>query len=157
VVDVANENGPAQTVVSGELAAVERVMDLVEEQEGGVAVPLAVAGAFHSRLMAPVAAAMTEVLAELPLRPACIPVVANVSGDCVRRPAAIRDALTRQIAARVRWSASVRRLATAGVQRLVEAGPGRTLTRLATELAPGLSLLALEDLLPSAVPVGGRA
>ncbi len=148
-VEVANENGPAQTVVSGEVAAVERVMDLVEELEGGVAVPLAVSGAFHSSLMAPTAAAMEEVLAALPLADACIPVVANVSGDWVRRPTEIRNALAHQITSRVRWDASVRRLAAAGVAGLIEAGPGRTLTRLARELAPGLSLLAAEDLLAS--------
>jgi [acyl-carrier-protein] S-malonyltransferase len=144
-------------VVSGELAAVERVMDLVDEYEGGVAVPLAVSGAFHSRLMAPVVAGMSELLAELPLRAARIPVVANVTGEWVRRPEEIREALEAQIVAPVRWSASIRRLVAAGAERLIEAGPGRTLTRLARELAPGLSLVASEDLLASATMFAGRA
>jgi [acyl-carrier-protein] S-malonyltransferase len=150
VVEIANENSPAQTVVSGELAGVERVMDLVDDIEGAMAVPLAVAGAFHSSLMAPAAAGMAEVWPQIPLRAARIPVVANVSGDWVQEPAEIRAALAAQITARVRWGTSVRRIAAAGAERLIEAGAGRTLTRLARDLAPGLDLVATEDLLAPA-------
>jgi [acyl-carrier-protein] S-malonyltransferase len=157
VVDVAAENGPLQTVVSGDVAAVDRVIELVEEYEGGVAVPLAVSGAFHSRLMAPVAAAMSEMLADLALRAARVPVVANASGAWVQEPEEIRAALGAQVVAPVRWSASIRRIVAAGAERLIEAGPGRTLTRLARELAPGLSLAASDDLLASANSLAGRA
>lgn len=156
IVDVANENGPSQTVVSGEPPAVERVMELAEEHEGGVAVPLAVSGAFHSRLMAPVAAEMAGVLDAVPMRTPRIPIVANVTGDVVQTPAEIRDALVRQVAGRVRWGASVDKLAKAGARRLVEVGPGRTLTRLARELARGVELFTAEELLASELPAGGR-
>jgi [acyl-carrier-protein] S-malonyltransferase len=146
VVEVANENSPSQTVVAGEPAAVERVMDLAEEREGGTAMPLAVSGAFHSSLMKPIVPEMVEVLASTPLSAARIPVIANATAGVVRTPAEIRDALLRQIDGRVRWGASVRRLADA-VDTLVEVGPGRKLTRLARELAPGLTVRAVDDLL----------
>jgi [acyl-carrier-protein] S-malonyltransferase len=133
------------------------VIELVDEYEAAVAVPLVVSGAFHSRLMAPVVAGMSEFLADLPLRSPRIPIVANVSGDWVRQPDEIRDALMAQVAAPVRWGASIRQVVAAGADRLIEAGPGRTLTRLARELAPGLSLVASEDLLASAGAFAARA
>ena len=157
VVEVANENGPLQTVVSGAVAAVERVMELAEEHESGLAVPLAVAGAFHSRLMVPVVAAMSEVLAAIDICQARIPVVANVTGDVVRTPAEIRDALARQVAGRVRWSVSVSRLMALGAERLVETGPGRTLTHLARDLAPGVARITAEDMLWPPAPRVGQA
>jgi [acyl-carrier-protein] S-malonyltransferase len=107
--------------------------------------------------MTPVVAAMSDVLDDLPLCAARIPIVANASGDWVREPREIRQALRAQIAAPVRWGTSIRRIVAAGAERLIEAGPGRTLTRLARELAPGLSLVAAEDLLASASAFAGRA
>lgn len=146
-VEVANENSPSQTVISGELAAVERALDLAEKLEGAVAVPLAVAAAFHSRLMAPVSTAMAEMLAALPIHPPRVPIVANITADYVRTPAEIRDALLRQITGRVRWTASVRRLVADGAQCLIEVGAGRALTGLARELAPGIPAYVAEELL----------
>jgi [acyl-carrier-protein] S-malonyltransferase len=146
-VEIANENAPDQTVVSGECAAVERVMDLVERHEGGLALPLAVAGAFHSRLMASVAREMAAALDDVQLRPASIPVVANVSADYVRTPEEIRAALIGQVDRRVRWSASMQRLAAAGATRFIVAGPSRALTRLTRRNLPDATVLAAEDLL----------
>jgi [acyl-carrier-protein] S-malonyltransferase len=146
-VEVANENAPDQTVVSGECAGVERVMDLVEGHEGGLALRLAVAGAFHSRLMVPVARAMAAVLDDVPLRPASIPVVANVSADYVRTPEEIRAALIGQVDRRVRWCASLQRLAADGATRFIVAGPSRGLTRLTRGNVPQATAVAAEDLL----------
>jgi [acyl-carrier-protein] S-malonyltransferase len=146
-VEIANENGPAQTVIAGERAAVEHVIDLVEARNEGAGVLLNVSAAFHSRLMAPIVEQMADVLRATPIRAARIPVIANVTGDAVRAPDAIFDALVRQIAGRVRWSTCVRQLALMGAQRLIEVGFGRTLTRLARTIVPTLALEAAEDLL----------
>ena len=154
IVEIANENSPTQTVISGELPAVERALDLAEEVEGAVALPLAVAAAFHSRLMAPVVTPMAEMLAALPIHAPTVPIVANVTADYVRTPAQIRDALLRQITGRVRWSASVRRLVADGAQRLVEVGAGRALTGLARELAPGIPATVAEELLAAPGSIG---
>jgi [acyl-carrier-protein] S-malonyltransferase len=154
-VDVANENAPLQIVVSGDESAVERVIELAEQFDGVLAVPLDVAGAFHSRLMAPAAQQFSEYLSEAPVRSPRIPVVANVTADYVRSPAAIREALRRQLDGRVRWSASVQRLVADGAAGFVEVGPGRTLARLARLAVPGMAVTTAEDFcrLPDAAAV----
>jgi [acyl-carrier-protein] S-malonyltransferase len=158
VVDVANENSRYETVISGEAAAVERVMELAEERDGVVAIPLAVSGAFHSRLMQSVACEMAAMLESVTLCAPRIPVIANVTGDVVTTPAEIRDTLVRQVAGRVRWRASVERLATLGADRLIEVGPGKTLTRLAHTLVPQVTLMTTEAaLLDGAAMNAGRA
>lgn len=154
-VEVANENGPLQTVISGEVAGVERAMDLAEAEEGAVAVPLAVSGAFHSRLMAPIVAEFSEVLSAIDLHPATIPVFSNVDAAVVRAPSEIRDALIRQITGRVRWSASLLALADSGAQRLINAGPGRTLARIARDLLPGIEVSSADDVLATPDPTRG--
>jgi [acyl-carrier-protein] S-malonyltransferase len=147
IVQVANENGPGQTVVSGEHAAVDRVMDLAEEEEGGIALPLSVSGPFHSSLMAPVSRRMAEILAGISFRSPRIPVIANYTAEQVRTPEEVRDALVRQISGRVRWGSSLLRIAAAGPEMLIEVGPGRALSRLAREIVPHISTRAAEDLL----------
>jgi [acyl-carrier-protein] S-malonyltransferase len=147
VVTVANENGPLQTVVSGDSAAVERVLDLVDANDHGLGLRLDVDGAFHSPLMTPIVAEMAEAIDALPLREARVPVIANVTGAAVRTPDDIRAALVRQIDGRVRWGASIDRIVALGADRLVEVGPGRKLTRLARDIAPGLALVSAEELI----------
>jgi [acyl-carrier-protein] S-malonyltransferase len=158
MVDVANENAPLQTVISGDVSAVERAMELAEQFDGVLAVPLDVAGAFHSRLMAPAAQQLSELLSELPIRAPRIPVVANVTADYVRTPAAIREALRRQLDGGVRWSASVQRLAADGAAGFLEVGPGRTLAGLARLTAPWLAATTAEDFcrMPGATMVERR-
>ena len=146
-VEIANENSTSQTVISGDVTAVERALDLAQEVEGAVPIPLAVSAAFHSQLMAPAAARMAEMLATLPIRRPTVPVVANITADYVWTPAEIRDALSRQITGRVRWSGSVRRLVADGANRLIEVGAGRALTGLARELAPSIPASTAEELL----------
>jgi [acyl-carrier-protein] S-malonyltransferase len=155
-VEIANENGPRQTVISGDVAAVEFVMDVAEQQEGGVALLLAVAGAFHSRSMAPVAADMADVLAATSIRAPRIPVIANVSADYASSPAQIRDALVRQITGTVRWGASLRRLSATGADTFIDMGPGRVLTRLAREIVPLATVRAADDVLAAPIPDHAR-
>jgi [acyl-carrier-protein] S-malonyltransferase len=144
-VDIANENAPLQTVISGDVSAVHRVIELAEQFDGVLAVPLDVAGAFHSRLMAPAAQRFAELLSELPIRVPRVPIVANVTADYVRSPAAIREALRRQLDGRVRWRATIQRLAADGAAGFIEVGPGRTLVGLARLTAPGLAATTAED------------
>lgn len=137
-VEVANYNSPDQTVISGELAAVERAMALAKERGARRAIKLNVAAPFHSSLMAPLAEEMAQVLAALPLVAPAIPVVANVTADYVRTPEEVRAALTRQVAGSVRWTETLRRLAADGVDTAVEVGPGRVLTGLTARIVPGM-------------------
>jgi [acyl-carrier-protein] S-malonyltransferase len=141
LVEVANYNSPEQTVISGEAAAVERAMELAKQRGAKRALKLNVAAPFHSSLMAPLAEEMAHVLAAVPMQPPRVPVVANVTAEYVRAPEDIREALTRQVAGSVRWTETIRRLTADGVERTIEAGPGRVLTGLTPRIVPELIAL----------------
>ncbi len=129
VITPANFNCPGQIVVSGARAACDLAARLIE-QAGGRAVPLKVAGAFHSPLMQSAADGLARVLADTPLRTPAIPVIANVDCQPHADPATMRRKLTDQVTHPIRWQASIERLIADGVERFVEIGPGRILTGL---------------------------
>ncbi len=137
VCDVANDNGGAQVVVSGHKAAVERAVALAPGKGAKRAVMLAVSAPFHCALMAPAAEAMRKALAAVEMRPPAVPVVANVTAAPLTDPAAIRDALVRQVTATVRWRESVAYMAGQGAERFYEIGSGKVLTGLVKRIAPG--------------------
>ncbi len=140
-VEVANYNSPEQTVISGELGAVERAMVVAKERGARRAIKLNVAAPFHSSLMAPLAEEMAQVLTALTLSVPEIPVVANVTADYVRTPEEVRETLVRQVAGSVRWTETIRRLAADGVDTTVEVGPGRVLTGLSPRIVPGMQAI----------------
>lgn len=136
VCDVANDNGSGQVVVSGHKAAVERAVALAQGK-GGRGMMLAVSAPFHCSLMAPAADAMREALAGIELKAPKVPVVANVEAAPLDEPAAIRDALVRQVVATVRWRECVEAMAGRGVDAFVEVGAGKVLTGLVKRIAAG--------------------
>jgi [acyl-carrier-protein] S-malonyltransferase len=138
-VEVANYNGPDQTVISGEDAAVDRAIEVAKERGARRAMKLAVAAPFHSSLMAPLTSEMAKVLAEVPMQAPQIPVIANVTADYVRSPEEVREALTRQVAGSVRWTETIQRLASEGFTGTVECGPGRVLTGMTPRIASGMT------------------
>lgn len=137
-VEVANFNGPDQTVISGEEAAVDRAIELVKARGAKRALKLNVAAPFHSSLMAPLTEEMAKVLAEVPMQAPRFPVIANVTADYVRTPEEVREALIRQVAGSVRWTETIQRLAAEGFARTVEVGPGRVLTGMTPRIAAGM-------------------
>ncbi|KAA2236546.1 ACP S-malonyltransferase [Salinarimonas soli] len=137
VCDVANDNGGAQVVVSGDKAAVERAVALAPGRGAKRAVMLAVSAPFHCALMAPAADAMREALAGVTLRAPAVPVVANVEAAPLSDPEAIRDALIRQVTGTVRWRESVAHMAARGVDSFLEVGSGKVLTGLVKRIAAG--------------------
>jgi [acyl-carrier-protein] S-malonyltransferase len=143
VCDVANDNGGAQVVVSGHKAAVERAVALAPSKGAKRAVMLTVSAPFHCALMAPAAAAMRDALARVAMRAPAVPVVANVEAAPLTDPAAIRDALVRQVTATVRWRECVAGMAGQGVDRFYEVGSGKVLTGLVRRIAPGATGAAI--------------
>ena len=119
--DVANDNGGAQVVVSGHKSAVERAVAIAPGKGAKRAVMLTVSAPFHCALMRPAADAMREALAGVAVEAPAVPVVANVEAAPITDPAAIRDALVRQVTGTVRWRASVAWMA-AGRGRRVRRG-----------------------------------
>src|SRR5919199_736763 len=126
VVVAANFNTPRQTVISGEISALETVAKGV----GGRAVTLGVAGAFHSPLMLDASRAMDALLSEVALRDPVIPMVGATDGGVLAKAGDVRLALRNQMLSPVRWVAVVERFVWLGVEEIIEAGEGETLIRM---------------------------
>jgi len=125
----ANFNCPGQIVVSGSKQACERVVGGVAGQ-GGRAVALAVAGAFHSPLMQSAADGLGEALAEAQIEVPRMRVCRNVDGEYHDQPDSVRQSLYRQVIQPVRWQRCMERMIADGYDHFVEIGPGRVLTGL---------------------------
>jgi len=130
----ANFNCPGQIVLSGAKAACDRAAALIE-RAGGRAVPLKVAGAFHSPLMGSAADGLARMLARTAFQPPEVPVMANVNCQYYRDAGTIREWLTGQLTRPVLWQASIERLISEGVESFVEIGPGRVLSGLVKKIS----------------------
>lgn len=130
VVCVANLNSPGQVVISGAKAALAHAAELLSAAGARRIVPLPVAGAFHSPLMAPAAEGLRLKLAEADVKPARIPVVANSSAMPVSDPEEIRESLVHQLTRPVLWARSMQSLIGDGYTEFVEPGPGTVLAGL---------------------------
>lgn len=140
---VANDNAPGQVVVSGDAAAVERAVTLARERGARRAIVLDVSAPFHCPLMRPAADEMAEVLAEAPIAPPRVPVVANVSARGESDPETLRRLLIEQITKMVRWRESVEFMRDQGVGTLVELGAGKVLTGLVRRIDRDLTGIAV--------------
>lgn len=143
VLEVANDNGGGQVVVSGTAAAVDRAVALAKARGVKRALLLPVSAPFHCALMAPAAEAMAEALAVTPPRRPVVPLIANVTTTPVQDPQAIRDLLVRQVTATVRWRESVLAMKTLGVDTVVELGAGRVLSGLVKRIDPDLATISV--------------
>lgn len=128
VCQVANENDPAQNVVSGTKAAVERALVLAKDAGAKRALLLPVSAPFHCALMQPAADAMSVALADVKMEEPHVPVVANVRAEAVQDADLIRDLLVEQVTGRVRWRSSVEWMAAQGVTEFWEIGAGKALS-----------------------------
>lgn len=130
VLRVANHLCPGNIVVSGHRASCARAAELAAAQGAMKAIPLAVAGAFHTALMEPAVAELSAALADVQLAAPRIPVVSNVDARPHHDPEEIRRLLAQQVVSPVRWEDSVRWLLSQGVEQFVEVGAGRVLAGL---------------------------
>ncbi len=129
VLSPANFNCPGQIVISGSASACKRAVDIAAEFDCR-AISLAVAGAFHSKIMDSAAEGLAPVLRDTPIEPPSIPVIANVDAEYHTDVQQMRESLTRQVTQPVLWQRSIERLMKDGVDSFVEMGPGRVLTGL---------------------------
>lgn len=127
VLQLANLLCPGNIAVSGHRTAIERLEPRALEAGAMKVVRLAVAGAFHTELMAPAVQQLREALAEMPLRPAEISVYSNVDARPHREPEEIRDLLARQVVSPVLWEDSLRAMIDDGAEQFLELGSGRVL------------------------------
>jgi [acyl-carrier-protein] S-malonyltransferase len=144
-VSVANLNSPTQIVVSGEEAAVERLLELAREAGAKRALRLQVGAAFHSELMVPVYERLRETVEAVPFSDAHTPLAAVCSGQILRDAGEIREALLTQIISPVRWVDVVQTLVGAGCSSFLELGPGRVLSGLIRQIDPEAEFAAADS------------
>jgi [acyl-carrier-protein] S-malonyltransferase len=135
VCQLANENDPAQNVISGHVAAVERAAVLAKAAGAKRALMLPVSAPFHCALMQPAAELMRGALAEVAMQTPAVPLVANVTALPVTDPDTIRSQLVEQVAGRVRWASSVEWMVAQGVTSFVEIGAGKALSGMIRRIA----------------------
>lgn len=136
VAEVANYNCPGQIVISGTAAALDWLAGRAKGFGARKAARLKVAGAFHSRLMAPAGERLERALQEVAISQPKLPVVSNVTGKFIRSASEIRDLLVRQLTCPVLWEDSMRFLLAQGIRRFVEIGPGKVLSGLLKRIDP---------------------
>lgn len=132
----ANDNAPGQVVVSGHRSAVERAVAIAKEKGARRAMLLSVSAPFHCVLMQPAAAVMAEALGKVEMRSPAVPLVANITAGPLDDPAAIREALIKQVTGTVRWRECIGFMAGRGVMVFAELGSGKVLSGLARRIAP---------------------
>jgi [acyl-carrier-protein] S-malonyltransferase len=142
----ANFNCPGQIVISGSLAACKRVEQLAAEHGAKGAVRLNVAGAFHSRIMAPAAEGLAQTLAGLAFRTPAVPVLANVDAQVYADGPAIPAKLIAQLTGAVRWQQTMESLESQGVERYYEIGPGRVLAGLMRRINRRADIVSINSL-----------
>lgn len=134
VIQTANYLCPGNVVVSGENAACEKAAELIEAR-GGKAMPLAVAGAFHTDVMKPADDQLAEALAAVEIKKPEIPLVSNVDATTHDDPNEIRSLLVKQVVSPVLWEDSIRMMIDAGAEEFYEIGPGKVLKGLMKRIA----------------------
>jgi [acyl-carrier-protein] S-malonyltransferase len=135
VCQAANDNDPAQVVVSGHLGAVERALEIAKAKGAKRAILLPVSAPFHCALMEPAARAMADALGEVSIHAPSVPLVANVRAIAVTDPTVIRSLLVEQVTGSVRWRESVEWMAEQGVTEFWEIGAGKALSGMIRRIA----------------------
>lgn len=145
IVEAVNFNAPAQVVIAGHKAAVERACELAKAAGAKRALVLPVSAPFHSSLLKPAALVLERALADIALQSPAIPLVNNVDVLSPSGPAAIKDALVRQAWHSVRWVETIQAMKAQGVTHVVECGPGKVLNGLTRRIDSDLVGLAVTD------------
>ncbi|MBV7481960.1 ACP S-malonyltransferase [Bordetella sp. BOR01] len=145
VVEAVNFNAPAQVVIAGHKAAVERACEAAKAAGAKRALVLPVSAPFHSSLLRPAADVLASALAQAAVAAPQVPVINNVDVASPADPAAIRDALVRQAWHPVRWVETLQAMKAQGVTHVVECGPGKVLAGLTKRIDSELTSLSITD------------
>jgi [acyl-carrier-protein] S-malonyltransferase len=158
VCQAANDNDPAQVVVSGHKDAVERAVEIAKEKGAKRAVLLPVSAPFHCALMEPAAAVMAEALNAVHIERPAVPLVANVVAESITDPATIRSLLVNQVTGSVRWRESVMFMAAEGVDAVWEIGAGKALSGMIRRIDRSIACTAVgspEDVAKAVASLNG--
>jgi [acyl-carrier-protein] S-malonyltransferase len=145
IVVVANDNCPGQTVISGELGALERAMSLASLRGAKRVVRLGVSIASHSPLMERAGQQLSEISARIPFRAPSMPIVSNISGNFVTSVEELKRNVGQHVVKPVMWSESVREMVDNGVVTFLEIGPGEVLSGLIRRVKREVQTLTATD------------
>ncbi len=144
--EIANYNSPEQIVISGRREAMLKAKELAETMRGK-GIELAVSAPFHSSLMKPAEERLKPEIDKITFSEPAFPVVSTVSGEPETDPQKIKELLTRQITAQVRWVDYVLKLRSLGVTRFIEVGPGDVLTKLNRRIYKDIEALSFDQVM----------
>jgi [acyl-carrier-protein] S-malonyltransferase len=150
VIEITNFNSPLQVVLSGEIAAVDRAVTMINEGGNGKAVELNVSAPFHSSLMKPVAEEFSRFIADFSFKRPRVQFIDNVTGLTEMDPENIRKKLVLQLSSPVQWERSVLTACESGATAFIESGPGTVLTGLVKRTVKDQKILSGEKLLKKA-------
>ena len=153
---MANLNAPAQTVISGEVDALHRAIELARAQGARRVSMLKVTIASHSPLMTRAAQGLTEALASVPLREPEIPIIANITGQALHTADEIRRELADNVIKPVNWTRSVLEMVNGGGRTFVEIGPGKVLSGLIKRISDDAKTVNVQEFIAEHVPHGVR-
>ncbi len=145
VVVVSNANSPDQRVLSGEVQALLRAMELARQRGARRVARLGVSIASHSPLMQRAAQQFSEVLAGIRLREPSVPLVANITGQVLTSAEDIRRELAEQLCRPVQWTHCVTEMLNRGVSSFAEIGPGHVLSGLIRRISQDVQVITLND------------
>ena len=147
VVNIANYNCPGQLVISGEVEAVNHVLELAKAEIGARRCrSLPVSGAFHSPLMAPAQQQFASPLESVAMQPPQVDIAMNVTGEFATDADSIRELLSQQITQPVQWEKTLHTIKKSRTTHFVEVGPGKVLSGLVKRTLPESSAMNVEDL-----------
>ena len=144
-VELANLNCPGQLVISGASSGIEKACELAKEKGAKRALPLIVAGAYHSRLMESASTELELALREVELNLPMVPVISNVTAKPHATAGEILQSLVEQMTSSVLWETSIRYLVEQGFTRFIELGPGNALTGFMRRIDRDLEVYNISD------------
>jgi [acyl-carrier-protein] S-malonyltransferase len=154
-VTLANLNCPGQIVISGKADKIAKAVELAKAKGAKRAIPLPVAGAYHSPLMAGARQKLQAELARVKFSPPVVPVISNVTGQPHGNAAEISARLVEQVTSSVLWEKSMRHLLAQGFTRFIELGPGTALSGFMRRIDKNVQMLNVADV--AGLEVTGKA
>ena len=145
VCDIANDNSDGQVVISGDLEAVEKAINLTKQYGIKRAVLLPVSAPFHCRLMQPAQLTMEEALNNLEFQQPTLPIISNINAKPETDPNKLRMNLINQVTGTVKWRETMLLAKKLGVQKIIELGSGKVLTGIAKRMIENVSILNIEN------------
>ncbi len=146
LVQVANYNDPTQTVITGEIEAVNKAGELIKEKGARKVIPLAVSGGFHSKLMNSATDGFKDFVQTLNLNDAKIPVITNVDAKSTLNKEDFRQKMPNQINSSVMWKQSIQNALNNGVDCFIEFGQGKVLAGLNKKICPEIKTYNIFDM-----------